>query len=129
MKSYMMIFRAPEPDESQMPSAEQMQMVVGQWRSWIQDIAADGKYGGSHRLLSEGKTLKPGKIVTDGPYMEAKEMVGGYVIAKANSLEEAVAIAESCPNLLYGGTVEVRLVMDAEYDVNAEDFLAEKAMA
>jgi hypothetical protein len=58
--------------------------------------------------------------------MEVKEMIGGYLIVKANSLEEAVEMAKSCPNLEYGGNVEVRAVMNIEYNTAAENFLAPK---
>jgi hypothetical protein len=125
MKEYMMIFRN-EKMEGEMPSAEQMQMVMQQWQSWIGRIAKQGNYNGTNRLLAEGKTVKPNKVVTDGPYMEAKEMVGGYLIVKANSLDEALEMAQSCPNLLYGGNVEVRAVMPIDDDPNSQTFLQEK---
>ncbi len=74
-------------------------------------------------MYPEGKTIKPNNVITDGPYAEVKEMVGGYLIVKANTLDEAVEIAKSCPNLIYGGNVEVRSVMSIEYDPNSEKFL------
>jgi hypothetical protein len=129
MKEYMMIFRNEKKEGGEKPSAEQMQAVMKQWQNWIGGIAAKGKYSGTNRLISEGKTIKPNKVVTDGPYVEAKEMIGGYLIVKANSLDEAVEMAKSCPGLLYGGNVEVRSVMPIEYDAASENFLAEKIMA
>ncbi|MCW3090084.1 MAG: hypothetical protein JWP81_1153 [Ferruginibacter sp.] len=125
MKEYMMIFRN-EKMEGEMPSAEQMQMVMQQWQSWITAIANQGKYSGTNRLLPEGKTIKPNNIVTDGPYMEAKEMVGGYLVVKANSLADALEMAQTCPNLVYGGNVEVRAVMTIDNDPNSPSFLQEK---
>jgi hypothetical protein len=54
-------------------------------------------------------------VVSDGPYTEMKEIVGGYLICKAENLDEAVAMTEGCPTLLSGGTtVEVRDVMPFE---------------
>jgi hypothetical protein len=103
-----------------------MQAMLNQWKNWISGIARNGKYSGTNRLLSEGKTIKPGKVISDGPYMEVKEMIGGYLIVRANSLDEAMKMAESCPNLLYGGMVEVRAVMNIEYDSNSEKFLEPK---
>ena len=112
MKEFMMIFRNEKSDGSKMPSEEQMQLIMSEWQSWIKGIAANGKFSGTNRLYPEGRTLKPGNIVTDGPYAEVKEMIGGYLIVKADSLDEAVKMAESCPNIKYGGNVEVRdLVM------------------
>jgi hypothetical protein len=129
MKEYMMIFRNEKKEGGEMPSAEQMQTVMKQWQSWISGIAAKGKYSGTNRLLSEGKTIKPNKVITDGPYVEAKEVVGGYLVGKANSIDEAVEMAKSCPGLLYGGNVEVRSVMPIEYDAKSENFLTEKIHA
>ena len=126
MNEYMMIFRN-EKTEGAAPSAEQMQMVLQQWQSWITGIAKNGRYSGTNRLLEEGKSVKPGNVTTDGPYMEAKEMVGGYVIVKAGSLDEAVDMARSCPNLLYGGNVEVRAVMKIDDDLNSKTFLHPKS--
>jgi hypothetical protein len=124
MKEYMMIFRNEKSDQK--PSDEQMKMVMDQWQKWISGLAKEGKYSGTNRLLSEGKTIRPNKIITDGPYMEAKEMVGGYLIVKANSLDEAIEIAKGCPNLLYGGSVEIRTVMAIESNATAKNFLEEK---
>jgi hypothetical protein len=76
--------------------------------------------------LPEGKTVKPNKVITDGPFVEAKEMVGGYLIVKANSLDEAVEMAKTCPNLVYGGNVEVRSVMPIEEDIKSKQFLESK---
>jgi len=126
MKDFMLIFRNENRPNDALPSAEQMQAMLSQWQKWIKSVAEQGKYNGTNRLLSEGKTLKPGNIVTDGPYIEAKEMVGGYLIVKANSLDEAVEIAKSCPALLYGGNVEVRTVMSIDSDPKSGTFLHQK---
>ena len=123
MKEFMMIFRNEKSDGSKIPSEEQMQLIMSDWQSWIKGIAADGKYSGTNRLYPEGKTLKPGNIVTDGPYAEVKEMIGGYLIVKADSLEEAVKMAESCPNIKYGGNVEVRTVMPINNEPASNSFL------
>jgi hypothetical protein len=125
MNEYMMIVRNEKMEGGEMPSAEQMKQVLKQWQTWIKEIAANGKYSGTNRLLAEGKTLKPGNVITDGPYLEAKEIVGGYVIVKASSLDEAVEIAKKCPNLMYGGNVEVRSVMSIVDDPSSEAFLNE----
>jgi hypothetical protein len=126
MKEFMMIFRNKKNEGGEIPSAEQMQAVMKQWQQWIKNIAAQGIYGGTNRLLSEGKTLKPGNIITDGPFIEAKEIVGGYLVIKADNLDEAVEIAKGCPNLLFGGDVEVRSVMTINDDPSSADFLQAK---
>ncbi len=129
MKEYMMIFRNEKNEGGEIPSAEQMQTVMKQWQSWRSSIAAQGKYSSTNRLLLEGKTIKPNKVVTDGPYVEAKEMIGGYLIVKADTLDEAGEMAKSRPNLIYGGNVEIRRVMPIEYDAHSENFLEEKNYA
>ena len=114
MKEYLMLFRNEKSEGAEPPSPEQMQATMQQWQTWIKGIAEQGKYSGTNRLQPEGKTLKPGNIITDGPYAEAKEMIGGYLLVKADSLDEAVELAKGCPGLQYGGNVEVRSVLPME---------------
>src|SRR3954465_14686424 len=121
MKEYIMIFRNEKMDSQ--PSAEQMQMGLQQWQTWISNIAKDGKYSGTNRLVNEGKTVKPNNVITDGPYMEGKEMVGGYLVIKAASLDEALKVAQSCPNLIYGGNLELREVMTIDDNPSSKTFL------
>ncbi|WP_240911222.1 YciI family protein [Yeosuana marina] len=106
----MMIFRN-DYNPSFNPSPEQMQKSIKQWQDWIGGIAAQGKFVETNRLGFEGKTLKPNNVVTDGPYAEVKEIVGGYIIVKANNMDEAIELAQGCPILAIGGHVEVRNVM------------------
>ena len=124
MKEFMMLFRNEKAEGAEKPSAEQMQAVMQQWQQWITGLAAKGNYSGTNRLLPEGKTIKPGAVITDGPYLEAKEMVGGYLIVKAGSLDEAVEMAKGCPSLAYGGHVEIRPVMAIDADPKSANFLA-----
>ena len=110
MNEFMMIFRhTPNPEFKMTP--EMIQASIKQWQDWIGGIAAQGKFIGTNQLGFEGKTLKPNNVVTDGPYAEVKEIVGGYVLLKANSLDEALKLAEGCPVLQMGGHVEVRNIM------------------
>jgi hypothetical protein len=110
MKEFMLIFRHTPIAGFQM-SAEQMQAEIKKWQDWIGGIAAQGKFVSTNQLGFEGKTLMPNHTITDGPYAEIKEIVGGYVIAKANSIDEAMKLAEGCPILSAGGKVEVRDIM------------------
>lgn len=106
----MMIFRN-DYNPSFKPSPEQMQASIKQWQDWIGGIAAQGKFIGTNRLGFEGKTLKPNNVITDGPYAEIKEIVGGYILVKANNIDEAMKLAEGCPILGIGGHIEVRNVI------------------
>lgn len=110
MKEFMMIFRMAPMGNFQ-PTPEQMQESIKQWQDWIGGIAAQGKFVSTNQLGFSGKTLKSNGVVTDGPYAEVKEIVGGYIIVNANSLEEALELAKGCPILYVGGHVEVRDIM------------------
>jgi hypothetical protein len=93
----------------QKSSAEEMQALTKRWMDWIGGIAAQNKLTDrGNRLFPAGKVLKPGNVITDGPYAEIKESISGYSIVKAGSLEEAVEIAKGCPAQTVGGNVEVR---------------------
>lgn len=109
MKEFMMIFRS-DSDKPKL-SAEQMQESIKQWQDWIGGIAAQGKFVGTNALGFEGKTVHADATITDGPYAELKEIVGGYIIVKATDIDDAVKLSEGCPTLSIGGNVEVRDVM------------------
>ena len=110
MTEFMMIFRN-DYIPSFKPSPEQMQASLKQWQDWIGGIAAQGKFLSTNRLGFEGKRLKPNNIIADGPYAEVKEIVGGYILVKANDIDEVIKLAEGCPILNIGGHVEVRNVL------------------
>ena len=111
MKEFMMIFRM-DPTGGYDPTPEQMHESIQQWQSWIGGIAAQDKFVSTNQLGDNGKTVKPGGIITDGPYAEIKEIVGGYIIVKAEDLEEAIKLTEGCPMFYIGGHVEVREIME-----------------
>ena len=110
MKEFIMIFRNDSfPEEKLTP--EGMVAVSQQWENWISSIAAQNKLvARGARLGSEGCTIQPNNVITNGPYAEIKEIIGGYSIIRADSVEEAAEIAKSCPGLAMGGSVEVRYI-------------------
>jgi hypothetical protein len=113
MTEFMMIFRS-EKSERPTPSPEEMQQMVKVWQDWIGGIAAQGKFVSTNALGREGRTVNAKGIVTDGPYAEVKEIVGGYIIIKADDLNDAVQLSEGCPTLATGGKVEIRSVMELD---------------
>ncbi len=113
MKEFMMIFRMAPIGDFQ-PTPEQMQESIKQWQDWIGGIAAQGKFGSTNQLGFTGKTLKADGVITDGPYAEVKEIVGGYIIVKADDIDDAVKLANGCPILFMGGHVEVRDIMQID---------------
>ena len=108
MKDFLFVFR---DDYKAMPqrSPEEMQAITKKWMDWVGSIAAQNKLkdrGSS--LASGGKVVRANNVVTDGPYTEIKELIGGYTLVKADSLEEAVKLTKGCPVFDTGGNVEVR---------------------
>src|SRR6266436_396536 len=109
MNDYLLLFRG---GDMALSSPEESQAHMQRWMEWMGDLGKQGKFVGAQPLNKTGKQIKgSNKVVTDGPFMEGKEMVGGYLICKANSYEEAVDIAKGCPILEFdSGIVEVREV-------------------
>lgn len=108
MKEYLFVYRN---DYKSQPKAtpEQGKAEMQKWMDWFKDIDAKGNlvnYGNA--LGSAGKVVKSTKMVTDGPYTEIKELIGGYSVVKTETIEEATEIAKGCPILETGGNVEVR---------------------
>jgi len=113
MKEFMLLFRHAEMPSNYQPSAEEIQSSIQSWQKWIGDIAQKGKFSSTQQLQPTGKTVRQNAIV-DGPFVEIKEIVGGFIICKADTLEEAIEFAQSCPIIAIGGSVEVRPIMDLE---------------
>ncbi len=108
MNEFVLIFRSDFQPEVKF-SPDEMQAIMQQWQTWMGGMAAQGKLASSgNRLGGDGKTVRPAHIVTNGPYAEIKEMISGYIIVNAGTIDEAAEIAKGCPILLVGGNVEVR---------------------
>ena len=110
MKDFLLVFRS-DPARLAQRSVEEMQATTKKWMDWIGGIAAQNKLTDrGNRLEKSGKVVRPDNVITDGPYTEIKESLGGYSIDRANTIEEAVEIAKGCPIFSLGGSVEVREV-------------------
>jgi hypothetical protein len=84
---------------------------MSRFASWFEQLNAAGVLKGGQPLLDEARVVSVGTdALSDGPFAESKEAIGGYFLVKADSLEEAVSIAQQCPTLEYGGAIEVRPV-------------------
>lgn len=106
---YMLLFRDTSPESYIAMSAEQRQKCLGEWNDWYDGLVADGKVQHGHPLEPAGRIVSKGRVV-DGPFAEAKEAIGGYFFLTVANLDEATEIAQRCPNLKHGMTVEVRQV-------------------
>ncbi len=108
MKEFLMIFRLAGQSDVK-PSPEQMQERM----NWLAGIAAQNKLVDKGNTLSptSAKTVRPGDMVTDGPYTEIKEFVSGYIIVRTKTIEEAVTLAKGNPIFKIGGNIEVREIV------------------
>ena len=113
MKDYLLLFRGGEGASDQQ-SPEKWQAHMQKWMLWMSGLTEKGVFVGAQPLTSKGKTVTGSKkVVSDGPFMEGKEMIGGYLICKADSFDEAVTISKDCPILEFeNGTVEVREISE-----------------
>ena len=110
MDEFILIFR--HQDGNKVASPEQIQVWMKQTMDWIGGIAARNKFSGGNGLpFDDAKVVRHNNIVTNGPFGEIKETIGGYIIVKADSVDEAVEFAKGCPVLQgEGNSVEVRRI-------------------
>ena len=103
-------------DGSKIASPEQMQIWMKQTMDWIGGIAAQNKFVSGTGLLFDGSKVVGHKgVVTNGPFGDIKETLGGLMIVKASSVEEAIEFAKGCPVLQGdGNTVEVRKIAKSD---------------
>src|SRR3954470_1349909 len=97
MKDFLFVYRN---DFKNQPtgSPEELQAITKRWMDWVGGIAAQNKLSSpGNRLTSDGKVVRPNNVVTDGPYTEIKELIGGYSIVKVETMDEAVELAKGCP--------------------------------
>lgn len=107
MNKYLLLYRLPADMPERQPSPEEMQAMLAQWDAWKATFA--------QQVVDMGDGLKPGGrvwrsgAVSDGPFVEAKEVMGGYSIVAAPSLEDATTVAKACPiTYLPGASIEIR---------------------
>src|SRR5215813_3418573 len=106
---FMLLFRGN--DWLKNLSSEEKQKVTDQWMAWFRRLTNEGKAIAGNPLEREGKIVSgKNRVVSDGPFAESKETIGGYFLLKVNTMDDAVAIAKECPGLPYGIRVEVRPV-------------------
>lgn len=113
--AYLLFFREPKSDCYENLSADERSNLAAQWNAWYDGLAAQGKVQHGHPLLPTGRVVSGsrGERVVDGPFAEAKEAIGGYFLLTVSGIEEATEIAQRCPSLHLGMTVEVRPIADA----------------
>ena len=112
MSNYLYLFRGGH-EAYQSMSQEEKQAHMEVWGAWMEKLQAEGKLLDGLPLSYDGKVVREkGSVVTDGPYAEGAEMVGGYLIVNTDGLEEAVELSKGCPIFDYAGAnVEVREIL------------------
>ena len=113
MQNYLLILHEDESQRSGI-SHDKMMSMIKEYRDWSTKLRAENRMVTGEKLTNDnGKVLRDrsGKVtVTDGPYAESKEIVGGFFIITAKDYDEACTIARGCPHLKYYGRVEVRQI-------------------
>jgi hypothetical protein len=112
MAKYLFIFRGgafmTEP-----LSPTEMQAHMSKWYAWAKQLGQDGRRVDGQPLQNTGATIRGrDRVVSDGPYVESKDLVTGNMLIEAESLEEATQLARGCPGFEYDGSVEIRPVLE-----------------
>jgi hypothetical protein len=127
---YMLLFRSDEWYNRL--SHEELEKLINQNTDWIERLTAQGKAKPGRALERTGAVVssKNGPLVIDGPFAESKEAIGGYLVLDVETIEEAIAIAQSSPGLAYGGSIEVRPVAEeCPLDIRARELAREEQLA
>ena len=112
MANFMYLFRHNHAALRSM-SPEQMQHLTKKWMGWADTLKKNGHFKQAGERLDEaGKVVRgKSKIITDGPFVEAKDSIGGYMLVEAKDLAQAVELAKGCPILEGDGSVEIRPIV------------------
>lgn len=112
MEKYMFLFRGGDVSKL---SPQQQEAQMGKWLAWVDKLTKENRYVSGEPLLPGGKTVSGlKKTVTDGPFAESKEVIGGFFIINAKDLDEAVKLTNDYPDFDLDGSVEVREVMKVD---------------
>jgi hypothetical protein len=106
---FLLIYR-DAAEQTTPPSPEEMQSFLAMWGEWFAQCGTAIVDGGDAQAPT-GRVLQGGSVVSDGPYVEGKEILGGYSVVQAESYEAAVEIAKQCPIAKIGGSIEIREFM------------------
>lgn len=109
MSEFLYLYRGGDSSGS---TPEQMQQHMQKWVDWLKGLGAKGHVRDQGNPLERtGKVVKGKKTITDGPFAEAKDIIGGYTLIEAKDIEQAAELSTGCPVFDTGGFVEVRPIM------------------
>jgi hypothetical protein len=110
MAKFLFVYRGGDDALAKM-APEEIQKIMEKWGTWIREALQQGwMVDPGDALTQEGRVVNAKMVVTDGPFVESKECIGGYSIVKADTIDAAAELAKGCPALLTGGKVEVRVL-------------------
>jgi hypothetical protein len=127
---YMLLYRSDEWYKKL--SHAELRKLMNQNKAWIESLTAQGKAKPGRALERSGAIVSGsnGKFVTDGPFAESKEVIGGYLVLDVETMDEAISIAQSSPGLAWGGSIEVRPIADeCPLDVRERELAREEQLA
>jgi hypothetical protein len=100
-------------------SQEERNLGIREMLTWVESLAESGNYTGGEPLFAAGKYVSRDKVLSDGPFIESKEGISGYILLQAENLEQAASIAQTCPLVLQDRMVlEVRPIMTLKNTMN-----------
>ena len=114
MSDFVLLYRnTMDARRATMGSPEQAQQTMKRWQAWFKDLTDKGQLKNLGQPLEDAGKVVGGRskaTITDGPYMETKDVIGGFSLIEARDLDQAAKIAAGCPIIETGGSVEVRPV-------------------
>ncbi len=115
MSNFLYLFRGGQEDFDKLTD-EKKQAHMELWQEWLDGLREQGRFVDGLPLSSEGKVVhKKGELITNGPFAEGAEVIGGYMILDAQDIDEALAVAKGNPHFIFGdGTMEVREIIADE---------------
>ena len=116
MPRYMFLLNRTNNVDFSKFSPEEIQAVTQDYMNWRNKIAAEGRTISGDKLKDEGGkqlAMQDGELrITDGPFAEVKEILGGYFAITAENYDDAVELSKDCPHLKYGGTINIREIQE-----------------
>lgn len=111
MNEFVFLFRASEESaQAAMGTPEAAQQAMAAWLTWIRSLESSGHLKNPGQPLARsGKVVRGNKkVVTDGPFIESKDIVLGFIVISARDMKQAIELANGCPMLMGEGSVEIR---------------------
>lgn len=118
MAEFIYLYRnSPAARQENMGTPERAQKSMERWMAWMRDLESKGHLRDAGQPLEAGgKVVRgPANAITDGPFIEAKDVIGGFSIIEAKDIAQAAELAKGCPGLDGPGSVEIRPVMHMDF--------------